>query len=91
MARGDRPVGDLMNLGPVTAGLLREVGIETERQLREVGALAAYGRLKHLAPRRITTVCLYALQGALTNTRWNAIPISTREALRRLAAAKPHD
>ena len=91
MAARDRTVDELKNLGPVTARLLHEVGIETERQLRQVGAVAAYRRLKHLAPRQITLVCLYALQGALTDTHWNELPGLLKEELRRQAQPTPSD
>ena len=87
MAARDRPVSDLKNLGPVTARLLCEVGIETERQLRAIGPVAAYCRLKHMAPRQITFVCLYALEGAMSEIHWNKIPGPRKEALRRQAGA----
>ncbi len=73
----------MKNVGPVTARLLCEVGIETERQLRVIGPVAAYCRLKHMAPRQITFVCLYALEGAINEIHWNKIPGSRKEALRR--------
>lgn len=82
MMMRERPVADLKNLGPVTARLLSEVGIETERQLRRIGPIAAYCRLKHLVPRQITLLCLYALEGALNDTHWNKIPGPRKAALR---------
>ena len=82
MAKRDRPVSELKNLGPVTSRLLCEVGIESERQLRSIGPVAAYCRLKHMAPRQITLVCLYALQGALSDIHWNKIPAPQKEAMR---------
>ena len=66
MAKRDRSITALKNLGPV----------------------AAYCRLKHMAPRQITLVCLYALQGALSDIHWNKIPAPQKEALRgRVSAA----
>lgn len=91
MAVRDRPVSDLKNLGPVTARLMCEVGIETERQLRAIGPVAAYCRLKHMAPRQITLVCLYALQGALSDIHWNKIPAPQKEALRGQVSAAFRD
>jgi DNA transformation protein len=88
MAKRDRSISELKNLGPVTARLLNEAGIESERQLHSIGPVAAYCRLKHMAPLRITLVCLYALEGALSDTHWNKIPGSRKEALRgRVSAA----
>ena len=60
MAKRDRSITALKNLGPV----------------------AAYCRLKHMVPRRITLLCLYALEGALSDTHWNKIPGSRKAALR---------
>ncbi len=83
MAARDRPVSDLKNLGPVTARLPGEVGIATERQLRVIGPVTAFCRLKHMAPRRITFVCLYALEGAMSEIHWNKMPGPRKQALRR--------
>ncbi len=87
MATRDRPVPELKNIGPVTARLLCEVGIETERQLRAIGPVTAYCRLKHMAPRQITFVCLYALEGAMREIHWNKILGPRKEALRHQAGA----
>ena len=66
MAKRDRSITALKNLGPVTA----------------------YCRLKYMAPRQITLVCLYALQGALSDIHWNKIAVPQKEALRgRVSAA----
>ena len=91
MAARERSVSDLENLGPGTARLLREAGIETDRRLRAIGPVAAYCRLKHMAPRQITLVCLYALQGALSDIHWNKIPAPQKEALRGQVSAAFRD
>lgn len=77
-----RPIATLKNLGPVTARDLAEVGIETTEQLREVGAVAAYARLRSLKPKHYTLVGLYALAGALEDVNWMELPEETKVKLR---------
>lgn len=76
----------LRNLGPATARRLAELGIGDAAELRRVGPVAAYRRLKFAYPRETSLVALYALQGALTDTHWNALPDEVKRELRRAAA-----
>jgi DNA transformation protein len=79
-------IAELRNLGPASARLLAEIGVATEAELRALGAVAAYARLKFAFPRRVSLVMLYALEGALTRRHWNRLPASTKARLRRAAA-----
>jgi len=72
----------LKNLGPISAARLREVGIATPEQLRQVGAIEAYVRLKRAFPAKTTEIALYALHGAVTNVRWYTLADEIRGALR---------
>lgn len=85
--RGERALDRLKNIGPVTVRQLGEVGIGSEQQLREVGALEAYRRLRRAFPERINLMCLYALQGALLDCHWGELPPEVRDQLRRMAGA----
>ena len=76
----------LRNLGPTTARRLAELGIDDEAELRRIGPVAAYRRLKFAYPRETSLVALYALHGALTDTHWNALPDAVKRELRRAAA-----
>ena len=78
----------LKNIGPATIRQLRDVGIEDEAALRQLGAPAAYHRLKHTFPREVSLVMLYALEGALRGCHWNRLPPAVKEELK-AAAAKP--
>ena len=78
---GNRPIEALKNLGPQAVAALAEVGIDDEAELRAVGPVAAYRRLKQARPRAVTWVFLYALQGALTDTHWNELPAELKAAL----------
>jgi len=75
----------MKNLGPVSASRLRAVGIATPEELRRLGAVEAYVRLKRAFPVETTHVSLYALHGAVTDTRWYALPEEARAALRNAA------
>jgi DNA transformation protein len=77
-----RSLRGLKNLGPASERQLSEVGIRTEAELRAIGAVPAWRRLKFRFPREITTVMLYALEGALRDCAWNRLPPEVREALR---------
>jgi len=79
------PVHDLetlKNLGPISAARLRSVGIETPDELRRLGAVEAYARLRRAHPLETTQVALYALHGAITGVRWYSLSDETRARLR---------
>ena len=73
----------MRNLGPVSATRLRAVGIESPEELRRVGAVEAFIRLREANPFEISAVFLYALHGAVTDTDWRQLSESTRARLRR--------
>lgn len=79
---GENDLERMINLGPVTAARLRAVGIETPEDLRQLGAVEAYLRLKHGFPAETTQISLYALHGALAETRWYELPEEVRAFLR---------
>jgi DNA transformation protein len=73
----------MRNLGPISASRLRAVGIDSPEELRRLGAVEAYLRLKEAHPFEISVVLLYSLHGALTETDWRQLSESTRARLRR--------
>lgn len=75
---------DLLNIGPRTAGWLRDAGIESPDALARMGAVEAWRRLRQTAP-GVDRNALYALEGALADVRWNALPPARRDALRAAA------
>lgn len=82
----DASIEQLSGIGPKTASWLREVGVETVAELRALGPVEAYRRLKFRSPRRISLNALWALYGALHGIPWNRIPAEVKERL--LAEAK---
>ena len=86
----NRPIEKLRNIGHVTAYDLKEVGIPDEKTLRELGAVAAYHRLKQLRPRHYTIVGLWALAGAIHDCPWNQLPPEVKKKLDAGIASKPN-
>ena len=78
----DAPVATLPGIGSVTGGWLEEVGIRTAGELRALGSVEAYRRLKFLLPRRVNLNALYALEGALRACHWLDLPPDVKAALR---------
>lgn len=66
-------IRDMRNLGPATERMLAEVEIFSEEDLRRLGAVAAYRRLKFRFERRVSLNALYAMEGALTDRDWREI------------------
>ncbi len=89
MTRSNRDLAALRNLGPATAKRLAELGISDEAELRKVGTVAAWRRLKFAQPRETTLVALYALHGALTDTPWTALTAEVKDSLRCAAGRQP--
>jgi DNA transformation protein and related proteins len=78
----------LRNLGPASAAMLQAAGIASAAELRRIGAVAAFHRVMMHRAGRVSINLLYAMEGALTNCRWDQLPVATRERLR-LAANTP--
>lgn len=70
----------LRNIGPKSAAWLRQVGLRTEEDLRAIGALEAFMRVKR-AGFKPSLNLLYALEGALTDCHWQEVPAERRSEL----------
>jgi DNA transformation protein len=75
---------DLPNLGPASAGWLREVGITSYEDLERLGSVAAYQLVADRRP-GVSRNLLYALEGALQDVRWDLLSPELRAELRRRA------
>lgn len=60
---------------------LNEVGVETEGDLRRIGAIEAYRRLKHSDPKRVSLNALWGLHAALEGIPWTAVDRETKQRL----------
>jgi DNA transformation protein len=81
----DAPVSTLPGLGPVTQERLEAAGIRTIDELRAIGPVEAYRRLKFMMPRQVSLNALYALEAALRGCHWLDLPQDVKTALQREA------
>lgn len=79
------PISTLPGIGAVTQAWLDEAGIGTVRDLRSLGAVEAYRRLKFMFPGRVTLNALYGLEATLRGCHWLDLPESVKTALQREA------
>ena len=79
----------LRNIGPVCAKQLLSVGIDTPEKLKKIGATEAYLRIiQHPAYKsEYHAAYLYALEGAIQDCDWRAIPEEKKEEYKRIAAS----
>ena len=71
----------MRNIGGEMARKLRAVGIGSREELLEAGAKEAFFRLKSRWP-QVCLVHLYALEGAVRDVDFNALPQETKEDLK---------
>lgn len=77
----------LPNLGPAMDRYLAEIGIETAEELRALGAVEAYARLRMVLPRGLSIIGLYAMHAGLHG---RALPDLTEAERASLRAAVRH-
>jgi hypothetical protein len=70
----------LRNIGPKSAAQLRQVGVRTLDDLRAVGSLEAFVKLKR-AGFKPSLNLLYSLEGALLDCHWQQVPDERRSEL----------
>ena len=70
----------LPNLGPKSVQMLASAGIHSLEQLQHLGSVAAYVRVKKVAPAASLNL-LWALEGALTGLRWQDVAREHRTSL----------
>ena len=80
--RDSRPVSTLRNLGPKSAMMLVQAGISTLDELRELGAVKAYVRVKSLRPKSVSLNLLWALAAGLKDRDWREFEAAEKESLR---------
>lgn len=84
----DQPAESILhtvNIGEALAPALREVGISTVEDLRAVGALATWERLRASRPHLATGATLLQLEGAVRGIRITQLPPADRARLRLFA------
>lgn len=81
-------LGTLPNLGPKARAMLAVAGIATLEELRRVGAIAAYARVRRGGTGASLNL-LWALEGALTGLHWQKVARLHRTSL--LLALEAHE
>lgn len=76
------PVGDLLNLGPVSTAWLGEIGVRTAGDLNRLGVVTAY-RMVKARHAKASLNLLYALHGAVTGMSWRKISVAMKAKLKR--------
>ncbi len=78
----------LPNLGPRSRVMLQQAGITTLAQLRNLGAVAAFSKVRRSGTNASLNL-LWALEGALTGLPWQAVAKEHRTSL--LLALEQHE
>lgn len=71
----------MLNIGKEMSQKLTSVRIDTPEKLAELGAEQAFFQLKLRYP-QVCLVHLYALEGAITGTPYNALPETRKRELK---------
>lgn len=86
MAKSARSISQMRNLGPYMERALAEIDIHDEVELRAIGAVEAFRRLKFVNA-RISLNALYAMDAALSDIDWREIDSERKNALKRAVSA----
>jgi DNA transformation protein len=81
-------VRELRNLGPRSTAALAEIGIFTENQLRDLGAVEAYARLRFRFGKSVSRNMLHALAAALADIDWRQLTQEHKAELDRSASRR---
>jgi len=71
----------LPNIGKVVEQQLNEAGIETAKQLIEIGSKQAWMRIKGVDDSACINM-LYGLEGAIQGIRWHYLPKELKDELK---------
>lgn len=70
----NRKLEKLINIGPKVAAGLREIGVNDEAALKDMGYMEAFLRLRLISPHWNHKMLLYALYGAVNETNCMHLP-----------------
>ena len=81
MQKNHNELKNLANVGKVLAANLEKVGITTTEQLRKTGSENAFIKIRTVDKGACLCV-LYALEGAIQNTRWHNLSKDKKDELK---------
>ncbi len=76
------------NIGKLLESRLIAAGIESGEQLRSLGSMEAFGRLREV-DRGACLSALFALEGAIRDTRWHLMSDDVKAALKQHFVSLP--
>ena len=79
--QNNAPVSSLRNLGPKSAMMLTEAGIRSIDELREIGAVKAYARVRQIRARGASLNLLWSMAAGLEDRSWNDLSTDEKTAL----------
>jgi len=79
--QNDFPVTMLRNLGPKSAMMLAEVGIHTIGELRSIGAVKAYVRVRAVRSRGASVNLLWSMAAGLDGRGWQEVSAEEKASL----------
>jgi DNA transformation protein len=81
LPQNDLPVAMLRNLGPKSAMMLAEVGIHTIGELRAIGAVKAYVRVRAVCSRGASVNFLWSMAAGLEGRGWQEVSVEEKGLL----------
>ena len=81
LPQNDLPVTMLCNLGLKSKMMLAEVGIHTVGELRAIGAVKAYVRVKAVRSRGASVNLLWSMAAGLDGRGWQEVSAEEKESL----------
>lgn len=82
-------ISELSGLGPFMTRVLAEIDVHDEDDLRTLGAVETYARLKMMHGKTISLNALWGIDAALNNMRWQDITPARKAELKSQLAAPP--
>ncbi len=76
----EQAIADLQGLGPKSQAMLAAAGIQTVAELRRLGSVRAYAKVK-ATDANASLNLLWALEGALTGLSWQVVAREHRLSL----------
>ena len=78
-----RLIKDMRNLGPVMQRHLAKIDVVSEADLRRLGAVEAFRRLKFILGHQISLNALYAMEASLCDCDWRMLEEATKQRLKK--------
>jgi DNA transformation protein len=83
----EKSISQLRNLGPATERMLAEIGVATSADLRELGSVEAFHKLRFVFGKRVSLNALYAMEAAILECDWRLLSADDKIKLRNAAFA----